>query len=300
MISNAFKILMFFMVLSTIITISAFAEELPNPGILPDHPLYPFKNFLEKIRLWLTFDPEARVRFRAFLAEQRLAEINAMMQKRKFEFVQKLVEDYERELNEMENETERTSNFEKNKTAILEHVCNTTYKHIAVLERVLSRSPEAARFGLERAINASMKGHLRCLERVEEFLNKTREFLEKRSCTSDADCADLPVWCPSELEHELSCLIPPNKTIGICVCRPIWNRTRINCSSDAECVKLVCPMLVGNDTPICVEGRCVCGAKWQIRERKEWEKRFGEEFTNVTKDIQERIRERFEARVRRG
>ncbi|MFH8119905.1 MAG: DUF5667 domain-containing protein, partial [Candidatus Aenigmatarchaeota archaeon] len=69
------------MVLSTIITISAFAEELPNPGILPDHPLYPFKNFLEKIRLWLTFDPEARVRFRAFLAEQRLAEINAMMQK---------------------------------------------------------------------------------------------------------------------------------------------------------------------------------------------------------------------------
>lgn len=294
---NFLKVFVFCLMLTTI-SILVTAQELPDPGILPDHPFYPFKTFLERVRLWLTFDPEARVRFHAFLAEQRLAEMNAMMYKRKFEFVQKLQEEYERELNEVESETGKT--IRGNTTAVLEHVCNMTYKHITILERVMSKSPEAARFGLERAMNASMKGHLRCLERVEESLNKTREFAKMRNCTTDADCVNLSAWCPTRLGYELTCLIPPNKTAGTCVCRPIWNKTRINCTTDSECVGLICPMLVGNDTPICVEGKCVCGAKWQIRERKEWERRFGEELTNTTMGIQEKIRERYEARIRKG
>ncbi|MEM5878894.1 MAG: DUF5667 domain-containing protein [Candidatus Aenigmatarchaeota archaeon] len=286
--------------ISTLLLINTVtAEELPNPGILPDHPFYPVKTFFERVRLWLTFDPEARARFHAFLAEQRLAELNATLAQGKWQYAERLRYEYERELGEVDDETNRTFGLGRNATVLLEHVCNVTYKHIAVLERVLSKAPEAARLGLERAINASIRGHEKCLERVEELLNRTNETLSRRSCTSDEDCTGLNVWCPLRLDRELRCFIPPNRTTGICMCLPTWNRTRMNCSDDAECRGLICPMVLGNDTPICLSGFCICGAKWQIRNRTEWRERFGEELDNITEAIQARIRERVEAEIRR-
>jgi hypothetical protein len=86
------------------------------------------------------------------------------------------------------------------------------------------------------------------------------------------------------------------------MCLPRWNRTRINCTDDSECRGLVCPAILGNDTAICLNGRCVCGARWQIMNRTELKERFREEFreefTNRTEEIIERIRERVEAEIR--
>ena len=292
------KALVSIAVLAIFLANMVFAEELPSPGILPDHPLYPVKTFFEKVRLWLTFDPVARARFHAFLAEQRLAELNATLSQGKYQHALRLREEYERELSESENEREKAFGLGRNATVLLEHVCNMTYKHITVLQRVLSRAPEAARPGLERAINASIRGHERCLEKVEEILNKTNENLKKRSCMSDYDCLNIDVWCPLKLGRELRCFIPENKTTGICICLPKWNRTRINCTDDSECKGLICPGVLGNDTPVCLNEKCVCGARWEIRNRTELRERFGEE---VREEIIERIKERVaEIRGRRG
>ncbi|MEM5766286.1 MAG: DUF5667 domain-containing protein [Candidatus Aenigmatarchaeota archaeon] len=275
------------------------AEELPKPGILPDHPFYPVKTFLERARLWLTFDPEARARFHTFLAEQRLAELNAIITQGKWQYVERLRYEYERELGKADDETGRTFGLGKNATTLLEHVCNMTYKHTAVIERVLSKAPEVAKPGLEKAINASIKGHERCLERVEELINRVNEGLGTISCSSDEDCKGLNVWCHLKLGKELRCFIPENGTTGICMCLPIWNRTRMNCTDDSECRSLICPMVLGNDTEVCLNGICTCGAKWHLRNRTEWRERFGEDFSNITQAIQERIRERVEAETRR-
>jgi len=40
---------------------------------------------------------------------------------------------------------------------------------------------------------------------------------------------------------------------------------RFNCTTDADCKHLFCPQVLGSDTPICEEGKCKCGAKWQIK-----------------------------------
>jgi antitoxin (DNA-binding transcriptional repressor) of toxin-antitoxin stability system len=32
-----------------------------------------------------------------------------------------------------------------------------------------------------------------------------------------------------------------------------------NCSRDEDCLHIFCPAVIGGDTPMCVEGRCVCG-----------------------------------------
>jgi len=49
-------------------------------------------------------------------------------------------------------------------------------------------------------------------------------------------------------------------------------RTLRNCKVDADCISIICPMVIGRDTPMCVEGVCICGPgrtpKYQINETK--------------------------------
>jgi hypothetical protein len=300
--SSLSKILLAGILVTVIFVHLVAAEELPSPGILPDNPIYPVKTFLEKVRLWLTFDPEARARFHAFLAEQRLSELNETIRMGKLEYVEKLKGDYEKEMNETVSEMNRTFGLGRNATALAEHVCNVTYKHVAVLERVLERAPEAAREGIERAVNASIKGYENCEERLEKILNETNESIKRFSCTSDVECLNLTIKCPAFLGNRISCFIPENRTTGFCRCEVEWKKVARNCTDDSECKELVCPMVLGNDTPVCLNGRCVCGAKWQLRNRTEWKERFGEEYSNVTESIQEIVRQKVEERseIRRG
>jgi len=274
------------------------AQELPSPGLLLDSPFYSVKTFLEKVRLWLTLDPEARAIFHAFLAEQRLSELNATIAKGEFQYVQGLREDYENEVNETEVEMNRTLGLGRNVTALAEHICNMTYKHVSILQKNLEKAPEAARQGLENAINASIKGYENCLERLEDALNETGEIAKKFKCTNDVQCVNLTVKCPATLGYQISCFIPENKTLGFCKCQTTWNKTALNCTDDSECKELICPMVLENDTSVCLNGRCACGAKWQLINRTEWRERFKEEYTNITSEIQKMIKERVE--IERG
>jgi hypothetical protein len=169
-----------------------------------------------------------------------------------------------------------------------------TYKHLLVLQEVMKRVPESAKKGVETAINASIKGHENCLERLEKRLNETNETVGRFSCTSDEQCLNLTVKCPAILGYQADCFIPENKTVGFCRCVARWNKTRTNCTDDADCRELACPMVVGNDTSICLNNRCVCGARWQLRNKTEWGERFREEYTNATQRIQETVRARIE------
>jgi len=217
-----------------------FAQELVNPGLLPDNPFYTVKTFFEKVRLWLTFDPEARARFHTFLAELRLSELNATIVKGKLEYIGRLKNEFENEINETEREINRTIGLGRNVTVLAEYVSNMTYKHILVLERVLAKVPEQAKSAIEHAINVSIRGHEQAVESILARINKTIEEVRKVNCTSDVDCRDL-----------------------------------------------FCPMVLGNDTPVCQEGKCKCGGKWEILNRTEWKERFREEYSNITEKIHE-------------
>ena len=45
-----------------------------------------------------------------------------------------------------------------------------------------------------------------------------------------------------------------------------------NCKVDSDCAAMICPMLIGRDTPMCVDGSCICGPgrnpKYPINETK--------------------------------
>jgi len=225
-------------------------EDLPEPGILPDSPFYPVKIFVEKVKVWITFDPEARAKIHLQYLEIRLAEMKEMIKRNKTEYVEGILRDFETEQNYFEADSNRTRALGRNITALAEHVSNVTHKHIIILEKILAKVPEQARPAIEHAINVSIRGHEQAVESILSRINKTMEEVRKVNCTVDADCAGL-----------------------------------------------VCPMVLGSDTPVCKEGKCKCGGKWEIVNKTEWRERFGEELTNETQKIQDRIRERIVGKI---
>lgn len=182
--------------------------------------------------------PEMAAEFIMKFAESRLERAKKKVLEERIEEAEELVEDYEEEINKSINLTERAEGLGRNVTALAEHVCDMTYKHISVLERVLANVSEQAKPAIEHAINASMRGHENCMKRLQERIGLIMSEVRRTACTTDADCRDL-----------------------------------------------ICPMVIGSDTPICREGRCACGPRWELN-RTEWRERFKEEFTT---GIQERI-----------
>lgn len=229
-----------------ILSMPVMAEGLGSPTVLPGNPIYSVKIFFEKVRMVFTFGSDAKAKLHASLAEQRLAELNATIEKGKLQYVERLKTDYEKEINESEKILNRTEGLGRNATALTEFICNMTYKHISVLEGVWDKAPEQAKPIIERVINASIERQENCTERL------------------------LAIW---------------NKTIG--------EVRKVNCTADVDCRKLVCPMAIGYDTPICDDGKCRCGGKWEIINKTEWKERFKEELTNQTQKVLEKIRQRY-------
>ena len=128
-------------------------DDFADPGTLPDSAFYGFKKFFEKADLFFTFDESAKVQKHLLFAEKRIAEAKAISEKGKPEFVDDLVEEYEKNLNES-NRIVR----ELNSTEVSEIVANATSKHLSVLDGVLEIVPEQAKEAIIMAKQASLKG----------------------------------------------------------------------------------------------------------------------------------------------
>jgi len=144
---------------------------LPKPGITPDSWLYGFKRFFESIDLALTFDEAAKAEKYFKYAEVRLAETKEMIEKGKLEYVQGLVEEYEKMLNRSLEIAEKAKERGVNVTEV---VALSTATHLDVLEEVYNIVSDEARPAIERAMNASKRGS-------EEALNALREYRPERA-----------------------------------------------------------------------------------------------------------------------
>jgi len=249
---------------------------------------------IEALKIIREGTPEIATEIGSRFAEKELNRFQERVREQKREEIQRRLERYEEYLNETEEATEEVEGLGKNVTILAEHVCNMTYKHIEVLQEVLEKVPEQAKPAIEHAINVSVTGHENCMDRIFRIMNRTLEQFRFRNCTSVSECEG--IYCPEEFEYEIRCLILPNRTQGVCRCLPKWERVSFNCTADADCRHLICPMVIGSDTPICEANRCICGARWRITNTTEWQKRFGEELTSETQRIMEGLEERHRIR----
>ena len=84
-----------FILMILIMAIPASAQdELPDPGISPDNFFYPTDVFLDDLSIALSFGEEAKIDKQFEVAEERLAEAQAMIQANKTECAEKALENH--------------------------------------------------------------------------------------------------------------------------------------------------------------------------------------------------------------
>lgn len=155
--------------------IGVFAQNitLVQPGLLPDNPFHGFQDFFEQLQLFFTFSPQDKANVHLQLAEKRLAEMNLALQENKTDLVHALSQDYENEMNQTNTEIDNAKGLGQNVTALAQHVAEETFKHQLILENVLNKVPDEAKFAIENAINASSNGHNQAIESIFESRNVT-------------------------------------------------------------------------------------------------------------------------------
>jgi hypothetical protein len=126
-----------------------------DAGTLPDSPLYFFDGLAESFSLFFTSEPLAKAKLQLELAEERLAECDALPDKGKEQWCPALMKRYEGSLNSAFELLNTTRGLTSNLTSLVE---NETSKHIRTLTQLLGRVPEQARPALQRAINVSQIG----------------------------------------------------------------------------------------------------------------------------------------------
>ncbi len=133
-------------------------------GSLPGDGLYGVKLGLESARLALTFSPEARGAFLRGLADERLSEIQTLLQVDREGDLPAAVDSYSHTLNELE----QAAGAQDGPT--LEQTRANLLHHLGVLQMLLTSAPERARAGLETAISKSHHG-LDVIDALEQGMN---------------------------------------------------------------------------------------------------------------------------------
>src|SRR3989338_3264049 len=153
--------IIFSLVVTTVLAggggVLAQSDNLLPSGITPDSPFYFFKTLKESIQTFFTFGAENKAKQFLHLADVRLAEYQKMLEKGKTEIAQKTLEKYEKQLNRAITKIEELKNKGKDVKDVSERIATTTAKHIEFLENNLQKVPEAAKQGIERALENAKK-----------------------------------------------------------------------------------------------------------------------------------------------
>jgi len=135
---------------------------LPDPGLTPDSRFYFIDRIAEEIGNFFTFGDIKKAERYANLAAERLAEIQAVIEKGKPELAEKILERYEKQLNNSIARAKKAQARGKSAekiTKILTKVGEATAVHLEVLAEVYEKVPEQAKPAIERAMGVLMKGH---------------------------------------------------------------------------------------------------------------------------------------------
>src|SRR3989344_3167285 len=137
-------------------TLDKEVSKLGEPaGILPDSPIYGIKRFWEGLQITFAGGDVAKAKLKYRFAEKRLAEASEMLKKNRPEHLEKMLKEYETELQGANDDVEKATAGGQKIDDIVSLSANNTAKHLAVLNALLTKVPEAARPALESAMQAS-------------------------------------------------------------------------------------------------------------------------------------------------
>lgn len=150
-----------------VLAVTTTGTTLAAESSLPGQVLYPVKRAAEAVRLALTWGPQSRAVLRIEFAERRLVEVAAVCGED--ECPAELLDDLGRQTRAAQEAVEGLP-VEKHAVLLDRMVALTTHQE-QVLTRILATAPDAARPGLERALENSRRGH----ERAQQAQEKDKE-----------------------------------------------------------------------------------------------------------------------------
>ncbi len=182
-----------FLLLSFGIQVSAQESDLPSPGLLPDSPFYFLETIAEEIVTFFTFGDLKKAERYATLAAERLAEVQAVVEKGKPEFVEKTLERYRMQLQNSIARAEKAQTKGQSTEQVMAKVGRATSKHLEVLAEIYEKVPEQAKPAIEEAMKASIRGH-----------EKAVEALKAKNALGDVpEAVSLPVEVPVEARERI-------------------------------------------------------------------------------------------------
>ncbi|MBI4177133.1 MAG: hypothetical protein HY516_02100 [Candidatus Aenigmarchaeota archaeon] len=123
-----------------------------EPGLLPNHPLYPLKRGFENIRLLLTFGNEKKAELHQEFAKTRLAEVKKLVEENNTFDVKRSLDEFDRELNDSENLYVK---IRKNNSVTTKAREDFMIQSNLVLGSVLKKVPEQSKPSIEKVLNRS-------------------------------------------------------------------------------------------------------------------------------------------------
>ena len=167
--------------------------ELPSPGLLPDSPFYFLETIAEEIVTFFTFGDLKQAERYATLAAERLAEVQAVVEKGKPEFAEKTLARYENQLNNSIARAKKAQVKGQSTEKVMTRVGQATSKHLEVLAQVYEKVPEQAKPAIENAMKTSVKGH-----------EKAVEVLKTQDALGDVpEAVSLPTEVPQEVRERV-------------------------------------------------------------------------------------------------
>lgn len=180
--------------------------ELPSPGITPDSPFYFLDTLGERIGLLFARSAEAKARKALAIAEEKLAETEAMVDEGKDKAAEIAINRYGETISEaaraLAQAAQTGEGFDE---ALKSLIAKATSIHLGVLSRVYEKVPEKAQEVIQRAMEKSSRGGEEALEaieateareRVQEEIQERRQEVEQRLEQLREEGKPIPVLPP--------------------------------------------------------------------------------------------------------
>lgn len=183
MIKNIF-IIVLAVLFSVNLALATETIDLPEPGLTPESPFYFLDTWGEKLGLAFTFAAEKKAQKAKYYAEEKLAEVRAMIEEKKTEKLQKSLDKYQNYLDQAVAKAEEAKKQGKDVEELLATVAEATQKHLLVLAGVYEKVPEQAKEAIQNAMEKSSQGQKNALEAIsgekkKETEKKVKEIKEK-------------------------------------------------------------------------------------------------------------------------
>jgi len=135
----------------------------------PGHWLYGLDRSLENLQLILTPSSLGKARLHIQRAEERLEETKSIVEKGETRSIKDIMSDYETEITQAKKEIEIAKQKEEYVVPTLEVLSESTAKHTAILENIVTKAPEVGE-DIQPALNVSEESRVTA---VTELVNIT-------------------------------------------------------------------------------------------------------------------------------